>query len=611
MMERDIRDQKGNLIAAAGQRINPLDFVSVRQDLVFIDGDDPAQTAWAIEHYSDIKAKIILVNGSPVELMTAKKRRFYFDQAGKLTDPVRHRAHTGNRHPGRQGDARVQSRSSPEKQADATLARHASHADGGPRDRRAATSAPDLADALSDARRRDYWPAAAIARLRAGGAMRDRSTSACQYLHDRRLPRAEASRRHLLSGSKRGGAMMHSARWALRLLLTLIAAFILAPSAQAAGPTCHGKFVNPITDVCWSCLFPLSVGGLKIWPSGRPDTAIRLRRSAPAAPLPRIGISVGFWEPARLADVTMKPWCFPNLGGIRIAPGFDIGQGYLAGPSMVGGRSQSTAKWHVHWYVYPLLYWMEILTDFVCFEQASFDIAYMTEIDPLWQDDSLTALINPEAIVFANPIAQAACAGDCIAGTAPAARSALLVRGLPGQHVSAQRQRPVLDRPCSVVAARAVPLRLQDAPRGAGLGNDGLGGPLQEVPHADHAEAAIPLPDGQSDPDGERAVRLLRDRGIHHAARCRPRLSRRRRGHGLPRLAQAQLLRSLGGHAMRGYLWALLFSASPAYRRCSRRPSTGSTFRRSRSARPTSGDAEAFVNQVKDAVMFREEAACE
>ncbi|ATE67863.1 MULTISPECIES: type-F conjugative transfer system protein TraW [Sphingomonadaceae] len=85
MMERDIRDQKGNLIAAAGQRINPLDFVSVRQDLVFIDGDDPAQTAWAIEHYSDIKAKIILVNGSPVELMTAKKRRFYFDQAGKLT----------------------------------------------------------------------------------------------------------------------------------------------------------------------------------------------------------------------------------------------------------------------------------------------------------------------------------------------------------------------------------------------------------------------------------------------------------------------------------------------------------------------------------------------
>ncbi|GAA3273793.1 hypothetical protein GCM10020258_51080 [Sphingomonas yabuuchiae] len=74
--------------------------------------------------------------------------------------------------------------------------------------------------------------------------------------------------------------------------------------------------------------------------------------------------------------VLPKPWRRAHF------PGFDIGQGYLAGPSMVGGRSQSTAKWHVHWYVYPLLYWMEILTDFLCFEQASFDIAYMTEVDP-------------------------------------------------------------------------------------------------------------------------------------------------------------------------------------------------------------------------------------
>src|SRR3546814_528989 len=167
--------------------------------------------------------------------------------------------------------------------------------------------------------------------------------------------------------------MMRGLRPIFGTFLVVLFAIMLAPRAEAAGPTCNGKFVNPITDVCWSCLFPLSVGGLKIWPSGRPDTKNPASPiCACADPLPRIGISVGFWEPARLADVTMKPWCFPNLGGVRIAPGFDIGQGYLAGPSMVGGRSQSTAKWHVHWYVYPLLYWMEILTDFVCFEQASF-----------------------------------------------------------------------------------------------------------------------------------------------------------------------------------------------------------------------------------------------
>ena len=84
-IERDIRDQKGNLVAAAGQRINALDFVAIKQDLVFVDGDDADQLAWATSRYTDLKAKIIFVNGSPIEEMSARKRRFYFDQEGKLT----------------------------------------------------------------------------------------------------------------------------------------------------------------------------------------------------------------------------------------------------------------------------------------------------------------------------------------------------------------------------------------------------------------------------------------------------------------------------------------------------------------------------------------------
>ena len=84
-VERDIRDQKGNLIAAAGHRVNPLDFVAIKQDLVFVDGDDAAQLSWATSRYTDLKAKIIFVNGSPIEQMTAKQRRFYFDQEGRLS----------------------------------------------------------------------------------------------------------------------------------------------------------------------------------------------------------------------------------------------------------------------------------------------------------------------------------------------------------------------------------------------------------------------------------------------------------------------------------------------------------------------------------------------
>jgi conjugal transfer pilus assembly protein TraW len=84
-LERDIRDQKGNLIASAGQTVNPLDFVAIKQALVFIDGDNAGQIAWATSHYTALNAKIIFVSGSPIEEMTSRKRRFYFDQEGKLT----------------------------------------------------------------------------------------------------------------------------------------------------------------------------------------------------------------------------------------------------------------------------------------------------------------------------------------------------------------------------------------------------------------------------------------------------------------------------------------------------------------------------------------------
>ncbi|WP_181664457.1 TraU family protein, partial [Escherichia coli] len=38
-----------------------------------------------------------------------------------------------------------------------------------------------------------------------------------------------------------------------------------------------------------------------------------------------------------------------------------------------------------------------------------------SEIDPTWTDSSLTTILNPEAVIFANPIAQGACAADAIA----------------------------------------------------------------------------------------------------------------------------------------------------------------------------------------------------
>jgi hypothetical protein len=43
------------------------------------------------------------------------------------------------------------------------------------------------------------------------------------------------------------------------------------------------------------------------------------------------------------------------------------------------------------------------------------DIAYLSEVDPLWNDSTLSMLINPEAALFGNLIAQGACAADAAA----------------------------------------------------------------------------------------------------------------------------------------------------------------------------------------------------
>ncbi|HEY4545593.1 MAG TPA: type-F conjugative transfer system protein TraW [Pedomonas sp.] len=84
-LQEDIRDAEGRLVAARGTRVNPLDHVGLRQRLVFLDGTDDAQVRWAVTSTAPETVKLILTNGSAFRLMEQHKRRFYFDQAGKLT----------------------------------------------------------------------------------------------------------------------------------------------------------------------------------------------------------------------------------------------------------------------------------------------------------------------------------------------------------------------------------------------------------------------------------------------------------------------------------------------------------------------------------------------
>lgn len=190
-----------------------------------------------------------------------------------------------------------------------------------------------------------------------------------------------------------------------------------------AGKLCTGNFVDPITDVCWDCIFPLSIGNVTTGKSkGNPDTA------NPSMPVQfcdtgniiRPGVAIGYWEPSYLVDVTTEPYCMVNLGGFSMAKG-KMGSGYV-------NKSKSSNQggfYNVHWYQYPLMSWLNMALNLGCMQMGDFGVAYLSELDPTWSDDEMAAILSPESILFGNPIAQGACAVDAGASMFTTAINAL------------------------------------------------------------------------------------------------------------------------------------------------------------------------------------------
>lgn len=192
---------------------------------------------------------------------------------------------------------------------------------------------------------------------------------------------------------------------------------ILISCVNISHAKCVGKMVNPVSDICWKCVFPIRIMGEKVT-EGKRDP-----KTSPKRPLcvcqkgaiPEVGIPIAFWEPARLVDVTRTPYCMVGLGGMELMKAGSRGKGTS---DIDTDDMTKSGFYHAHWYVYPVLYILEALTDLVCVEQKDFDLGYLTELDPFWAGGDKSTILNPEAILFGNPIAQAACAADCISATA-------------------------------------------------------------------------------------------------------------------------------------------------------------------------------------------------
>lgn len=124
---------------------------------------------------------------------------------------------------------------------------------------------------------------------------------------------------------------------------------------------------------------------------------------------PKAGIPITFWEPAKMVDITKEAYKLLGLGGAQFGKSSIKNRGVV---SKTGGGANTSFS-HVHIYDYPVFELLEILTDFGCVAEADFDLSYFSELDLSWYDDSLANILNPEAALFASPVAQAACIADC------------------------------------------------------------------------------------------------------------------------------------------------------------------------------------------------------
>lgn len=175
-----------------------------------------------------------------------------------------------------------------------------------------------------------------------------------------------------------------------------------------------GKFLNPITDICWKCIFPIHIAGVNVTPGHKESTPYKTAICACAGTPPKVGIPLAFWEPVAFVDVTRTPFKSLLLGGISFSSSGVRGQGGLSHV----GESSRHSFYNVHYYKFPVLGILGLLPGFSCLEKSlDIDISYLSELDPQWSDDSWSQVFNPEAFIFSNPLSQTACIADCTSST--------------------------------------------------------------------------------------------------------------------------------------------------------------------------------------------------
>jgi len=173
-----------------------------------------------------------------------------------------------------------------------------------------------------------------------------------------------------------------------------------------------------LSNFCWKCLFPVQILGVPVGGGRAP-----LRRNKSPVCLcpgkfgyPSPGYTIGMWDPARLIEHQRVPGCSSVLNGTRL-PFNRMQQGHHGEPA--GEDDMGKSYQHYHYFAFPLMYMIGAVRQCAGGDAMSdMDILYLSELDPTWNNSSLSFFTTPEAAAVANPIAALACIPDAISSTA-------------------------------------------------------------------------------------------------------------------------------------------------------------------------------------------------
>lgn len=221
------------------------------------------------------------------------------------------------------------------------------------------------------------------------------------------------------------------------LALVICLAGPMPASAQSGGSApvmekaCQKDWdlIEQMTRTCWDCFFPFTIIGIPI--GGKTSNLPDDRNKSPICicpgrtGYPSFGFSLGWWQPDHTIEMVRQPWCMPSLGGFVLTDDNKNTQGYptpgrwSSGPDVSEVEGQGIPYYNFHWYKFPIGYLLSWLSDYVCSKKSStaIDIAFMSELDPSWNNDALALWVSPEAKIFSQPWVVAACSADAVMST--------------------------------------------------------------------------------------------------------------------------------------------------------------------------------------------------